>query len=270
MKNCTILSTSPQGYINMALFTGIVGLLFTGTLAIGEYVVHNDAATLPVTAARPGQSSTPSAKERHATNSAMSGMDQRVLFVASLVFYPLLWTFWVTAAITTSILCADAESKWDTLNAACAFTWLSWLATSGSCYIVGYEAWEGRSGRASADDTVGEERGRCNVTAEEASVRKSALRSSGGSGLVDRSGAAAMTTSAGSGLSRGHTQSGRSRERGVSTDTGRQSGRRKDRSEEITGEVTSRVREMRTRERKREAGETAVETAVETASIPSF
>ncbi len=247
----------------MALFTGIVGLLFTGTLAIGEYVVHNDAATLPVTAARPGQSSTPSANERHATNSAMSGMDRRVLFMASLVFYPLLWTFWVTAAITTSILCADAESKWDTLNAACAFTWLSWLATSGSCYIVGNEAWEGRSGRsgrASADDTVGEERGRCNVTAEEASGRKSPLRSSGGSGRVDRSGAAAMTTSAGSGLSRGHTERALSGE-GVSTDTGRQSGRRKDRSEEITGEATSRVREMRTRERKREAVETAVETA---------
>ncbi len=233
----------------MALFTSIVGFLFTGTLAIGEYVVQSEAATqLPVTAARPGLSSTPSAKERHATDSAMSRMDQKVLFVASLVFYPLLWTFWVTSAITTSILCADAESKWDTLNAVCAFTWLSWFATTGSCYIVGKEAWEGRSGRACADDKVDEEQSRGNVTAEAASGKKSALRSSGGSGRVERSGTAAMTTSAGSGMSRGRTQSGRSRERGMSTDTGRQSGRRKDPLEETTGEVTSRDREMRTPE----------------------
>ena len=194
--DCIYISSSPQGYINIALCASIIGFLFIGTLAMGEYVVHVEtAARLPVTASRPGLSSTPSSEGVQPVRFSMARMDQKVLLVSALVFYPILWVFWITGAVTTTILCSDVGGEWGTLNAACAFTWWTWVATTGSCYIVGKEAWEGRSGGATGDDRVGDERSRGKVAVEASDERGNALRSSRGSGRVGRSGTAAMAAS---------------------------------------------------------------------------
>ena len=155
---CTISADSPQGYINIALFTSIIGLLFIGTLAVGEYVVRGQhGASGPPRQSTPARSpsSRPASTPTRATAFSTKHMDHKVLFGASLVFFPLLWIFWFTSLITTTLLCSQTDSKWDTLNAACAFTWFSWFAVSISCYIVGRDVWDGRTGRDGAKGATG-------------------------------------------------------------------------------------------------------------------
>lgn len=238
-----------------------------------------------MTTSRSGLSSVPSARSMSGMNStnsidsshaSLSHMDHKVLFVASLVFYPLLWIFWFTSVITTTMLCDDAESKWHTLNAACAFTWLSWFATSASCYIIGRDVWEQRSGEGGVSVKPGDgqtTRGKVKLTA---TTNNSQLQSSGGSrrGIPEEDdritqrveeGAGEPSASAGSRLGRTGSKSGRPRDK--SRSKGREGGRerskgdRKARSSRTDSErgsrregnhagereVTSRVRESSSR-----------------------
>ena len=253
---CTIATTSPQGYINIALFTSIIGFLFIGTLSIGEYIVLGQYPDVsqPVSVRSP--SYRPGRSPSITTNRSMGTtkhMDRKVLFGASLVFFPLLWIFWFTSVITTTILCDRTSSKWQTLNASCAFTWLSWFATSGSCYIVGKEVWERRTARdGGAKDTGGS--GRVQVEATTVATnggnsmndgvgRLSKMNSMNGSGAISKS------ASVGSGVS--HGGPGARREKGSKSRSFRE-------PEDGGGEreVTSRRRrERRERREQREQRE---------------
>ena len=254
---CTIAADSPQGYINIALFTSIIGLLFVGTLAVGEYVVRGQhgASGLPrqSTPARSPSSRAASTPTR-ATAFSTNHMDHKVLFGASLVFFPLLWIFWFTSLITTTLLCSQTGSKWDTLNAACAFTWFSWFAVSGSCYIVGRDVWDGRTGRDGAKGAIGTSgsgreqlesttsvggKSRSHMSANETSVENGMSPSASvESGLSRREGggeprkkSSSSSRSKGDGT-RGHAHS-HSRSRS------RSDGRREDRSREAAGKPRS-------------------------------
>ena len=206
---CTIATTSPQGYINIALFTSIIGFLFIGTLSIGEYIVmgqYPEVQTVSVRSPASRQGRSPSMTTNRSMGTTKH-MDRKVLFGASLVFFPLLWIFWFTSVITTTILCDRTSSKWHTLNASCAFTWFSWFATSGSCYIVGKEVWERRTARdGSAKDAGGSGRVQVEATTvatnggnsmNDGSGRLSKMDSMNGSGAISKS------ASVGSGVSQG-------------------------------------------------------------------
>lgn len=49
---CTRAASNPQAYINIALFTGIIGLLFVGMLAVGVHVVDGSRRCCPVVGPR--------------------------------------------------------------------------------------------------------------------------------------------------------------------------------------------------------------------------
>lgn len=55
--------------------------------------------------------------------------EDKVIVLIELIIFVLLWIFWFTSSITTSTIVGSWNS---TLQACCAFCWLSWLLCSAS------------------------------------------------------------------------------------------------------------------------------------------
>ncbi len=92
--------TNDQGLINIALFTSILGLLLSATILMA-YVGADP--------------------------------EEKLIVVAEFVMFVLLWIFWFTSIICTTIL-AD-NTKWSLAQACCAFCWFSWFAVTASLVL---------------------------------------------------------------------------------------------------------------------------------------
>jgi hypothetical protein len=100
----------PQSYVNIALFTAILSLLLCSMLIIGMHVISK-------------KGSGPTAK------------DVQFLGIMELISVILLWIFWFTSIITTTMLADDAFSS-STMKACCAFCWFSWFSITASLVVA--------------------------------------------------------------------------------------------------------------------------------------
>ena len=100
----------PQSYVNIALFTSILALLLCSMLVIGMLVISK-------------KGNGPTAK------------DVQFLGIMELISVILLWIFWFTSIITTTMLANDAFSS-STMKACCAFCWFCWFSISGSLVVA--------------------------------------------------------------------------------------------------------------------------------------
>lgn len=100
------LFSSPQSYINIALFTSILEILLCSTVLAGMVILS---------------------KKAHGPTSK----DILFITVMELISCILLWIFWFASIITTTILANDPCSE-STMKACCAFCWLSWFSVTAS------------------------------------------------------------------------------------------------------------------------------------------
>ena len=66
--------------------------------------------------------------------------EDKVIVLIELIIFVLLWIFWFSSSITTSTIVGSWSS---TLQACCAFCWLSWLLCSASVAFVVMAALKG-------------------------------------------------------------------------------------------------------------------------------
>ncbi|KAI8113656.1 hypothetical protein M9435_003651 [Picochlorum sp. BPE23] len=100
LNNFRVAWTNSQGLINIALFTSILGLLLSAAILMA-YVGADP--------------------------------EEKLIVVAEFVMFVLLWIFWFTSIICTTIL-AD-NTKWSLVQACCAFSWFSWFAVTASLVL---------------------------------------------------------------------------------------------------------------------------------------
>jgi heme/copper-type cytochrome/quinol oxidase subunit 2 len=115
VSSCVYARSNPQGYINIALFTSIIGLLLCSTLLISFLIISGDHTVKTV---------------------AQQQQDAKVLAIAELTIFIFMWIFWFVSIICTTILADNTNNSWSVQQASCAFCWFSWFAVSGSLALA--------------------------------------------------------------------------------------------------------------------------------------
>lgn len=115
VRSCVYARSNPQGYINIALFTSILGLLLCSTLLISNLIISGDHTVKTV---------------------AQQQQDAKVLAIAELAIFIFMWIFWFVSIICTTILADNTNNSWGVQQASCAFCWFSWFAVSGSLALA--------------------------------------------------------------------------------------------------------------------------------------